>query len=372
MSATCLPLGAKAGRGHHGSQRPPLRARRPPPGAPRPRADELSTALGVSVRTLYRDVAALRAMGVPVDGAAGVGYRLASEGDLPAVAFTGAELEALALGARLVATWADPDLAAAARSAVARIEAALPQALRSVLMDVPLYAPSWRAPEPPAALGLVRQATVAGLWLDVEYVDLRGVRSTRRVRPLSLHFWGQVWTLGAWCELRQGFRAFRVDLIEAATQGPPFPVEPGRGREDLFRHYLADTALNGFLVAARWADEDNWPRTEAAYFGAMPTPLRWILPGRLRAGVLKILVARDIWRAGPAACWARYEQLLDSLDARAPLDGFWIGPKLGVADVALFAQLHGLRTRVTPGQRASIAARPRLSAWLDRVDAATA
>jgi predicted DNA-binding transcriptional regulator YafY len=200
-------------------------------------ADELAAALGVSVRTLYRDVAALRAMGVPVDGAAGVGYRLAAEGDLPAVAFTGAELEALALGARLVATWSDPELALAARSAVARIEAALPSALRSVLMDVPLYAPRWRAPEPPAALGLVRQATVAGLWLDLDYVDLRGARSARRVRPLSLHFWGQVWTLGAWCELRQGFRAFRVDLIQAATQGTPFPVEPGRGREDLFHHY---------------------------------------------------------------------------------------------------------------------------------------
>ncbi len=135
---------------------------------------------------------------------------------------------------------------------------------------------------------------------------------------------------------------------------------------------LADTALNGFLVAARWADADNWPRTEAAYFGGMPTPLRWVIPGRLRAGILKNLVARDIWRAGPTACWARFEQLLDSLDVRAPTGGYWTGPKLGVADVALFGQLHGLRTTVTPAQRVSIAARPRLTAWLDRVDAATA
>ena len=190
-------------------------------------AEDLASALGVSPRTLYRDIAALRAMGIPVDGAPGVGYRLAAEGELPAVAFTGAELAALA---------------AAAKSAVARIEAALPAALRSVLLGVPLYAPKWREPDPPAALGTVREATMGGLWLTLAYRDLQGRTSERRVRPLSLHFWGRVWTLGAWCELRQDFRAFRVDLIEAATAGDPFPDEPGRRREDLFHHFQSRSA----------------------------------------------------------------------------------------------------------------------------------
>lgn len=205
-------------------------------------AEDLASALGVSPRTLYRDIAALRAMGIPVDGAPGVGYRLAAEGELPAVAFTGAELAALALGARMVATWGDPALAAAAKSAVARIEAALPAALRSVLLGVPLYAPKWREPDPPAALGTVREATMSGLWLTLAYRDLQGRTSERRVRPLSLHFWGRVWTLGAWCELRQDFRAFRVDLIESATAGDPFPDEPGRRREDLFHHFQSRSA----------------------------------------------------------------------------------------------------------------------------------
>ncbi len=135
---------------------------------------------------------------------------------------------------------------------------------------------------------------------------------------------------------------------------------------------LADTALNGFLVAARWADEANWPRTEAAYFAAMPSFLRLFIPGRARARVLSSLHARDIWRAGPEACWARFDRLLDQLEVRAPEAGFWCGPQIGVADVALFGQLGGLRTALTPGQAAAVAARPRLTAWLDRVDTATA
>lgn len=134
---------------------------------------------------------------------------------------------------------------------------------------------------------------------------------------------------------------------------------------------LADTALNGFVVAARWADDDNWPRTREAYFGGIPAPLRGLIGRKLRAGVLRTLVARDVWRAGPVACWARLERLLDQLDARAPERGYWCGPALSVADVALFAQLHSLRTPLTPGQAEAVGRRSRLTAWLARVDAAT-
>lgn len=134
---------------------------------------------------------------------------------------------------------------------------------------------------------------------------------------------------------------------------------------------LADTALNGFFVAARWADETNWPLVREAYFAKMPAPVRAVVPALLRRNVLEALSARDIWRAGPSACWARYEDLLDRLDARAPAEGFWMGPSVSVADVALFGQLHGLRNRYTARQAAMIAARKALSAWLDRVEVAT-
>ncbi len=134
---------------------------------------------------------------------------------------------------------------------------------------------------------------------------------------------------------------------------------------------LADTAINGFLVAARWADDDNWAATKAAYFGAMPGLLRAVIPGRLRQGVVRTLVARDVWRAGPAACWRRFDRVLDQLEARAPAAGFWLGSVASRADVALFAQLHSLRTPLTPRQADAVAKRDRLTAWLERVDAAT-
>lgn len=133
---------------------------------------------------------------------------------------------------------------------------------------------------------------------------------------------------------------------------------------------LADTALNGFLVASRWADPENWPRVKQAYFGDMPGPVRMVVPALLRRRTVGALVARDVWRAGPTACWDRFDRLLDQLDARAPSDSFWCGDRLGVADLGLFGQLRSFGTSLTPGQAAKVAHRPRLSAWLGRVEGA--
>lgn len=134
---------------------------------------------------------------------------------------------------------------------------------------------------------------------------------------------------------------------------------------------LADTALNGFLVAARWADERNWPGVRDAYFAGAPAFVKAFVPGMVRRKVLDALVARDVWRHGPTACWERFETVLDDLEARAPSTGFWTGDAVSVADVALFGQLRSLLTDLTPWQRDAVLARPMLSAWIDRVDAAT-
>jgi glutathione S-transferase len=134
---------------------------------------------------------------------------------------------------------------------------------------------------------------------------------------------------------------------------------------------LGDTALNGFLVAARWADERNWPAVRDAYFVGMPAPVKAVIPAFLRRGVLRSLRARDVWRGGADACWGRFTVVLDQLDARAPTAGFWLGEALTVADLGLFAQLQSLRTVLTPWQRAEVERRTALRAWLDRVDAAT-
>jgi glutathione S-transferase len=135
---------------------------------------------------------------------------------------------------------------------------------------------------------------------------------------------------------------------------------------------FGDATCNSYLLAARWADEDNWPRTRDAILAGFPAVLRVVVGPLFRRGIVKKLVERDVWRAGADVCWRRFGQLLDSLDARAPAEGFWMGTKTPtVADLGLFAQLHSLRARITPRQRGLIEARPRLTAWLDRVDRAT-
>jgi len=160
--------------------------------------------------------------------------------------------------------------------------------------------------------------------------------------------------------------------IECLSAGSLLGGLDARGRAEAWLwEELADTALNGFVTAARWADERNWPAVRRAYFGSMPSLLRAIVPELLRRRMLKVVVARDVWRSGPAACWARFEALLDQLEGRAPADGFWLGATVTLADIALFSQLHALRMPLTPWQRDQIEARRRLSSWLDRVDQAT-
>jgi glutathione S-transferase len=164
----------------------------------------------------------------------------------------------------------------------------------------------------------------------------------------------------------------RILVKIGQLSGRPFESgTPAERAEAWLYEELADTAVNGFVIASRWADDENWPRTRAALFGQMPSVLRWVLPSRLRAQTIQRLVARDIWRAGSSECWARLGELLDRFDARAPQNGFWMGQELTAADLALFGQLQSLRTSLTPKQRAQVESHGQLKSWLDRVDQAT-
>jgi predicted DNA-binding transcriptional regulator YafY len=178
-------------------------------------AAELATALEVSVRTVYRDVADLVASGVPIVGEAGVGYRLSRGFELPPLTFNTAELEALVLGSRMVESWGDAELAAAARSVIEKVEAVLPEPLKHVLEETALFAPNrpW-AKEASQGLGRIRQAITEHRKLRLRYVDAGGEGSERTVRPLGLYFWGDRWSLAAWCELRTDYRNFRPDRID--------------------------------------------------------------------------------------------------------------------------------------------------------------
>ncbi|WP_333823767.1 helix-turn-helix transcriptional regulator [Pinisolibacter sp.] len=188
------------------------RHRRPVAGA------VLAADLGVSLRTLYRDIATLQARGAPIDGEAGVGYVLKPGFLLPPLMFGDEEIEALALGARFVAEQGDPRLARAARDALARIEAVLPADLRERLDEAGLWiGPSGaRAPEP-VDTDLLRRAIREETKLDLAYADAEGRATRRTVWPIALAFFERVRILVAWCELRGGFRHFRVDRMTDAV-----------------------------------------------------------------------------------------------------------------------------------------------------------
>ena len=193
-------------------------------------AAELGRQLGVSERTIYRDVADLVACGVPIEGEAGVGYALGKDVDLPPLMFSEDELSALVLGMRMVGAWADPELAARARDVMAKVAVILPERLEASLSRVDLFAPGFHVPEKMLAnLGPVRHAVHEHRKLSFAYTRADGQTSQRTVRPLALAYWGRSWTAIAWCELRDAFRAFRPERMDALTVlDETFTDEPGR------------------------------------------------------------------------------------------------------------------------------------------------
>jgi predicted DNA-binding transcriptional regulator YafY len=208
-------------------------------------AAELSAALEVSARTIYRDIEALVGAGVPVRGEAGVGYVLDPGYYLPPLNLTAEEAEALALGARVLATWSDGAVAAQAGSALAKIRAVLPAAGQSGIDQDIFWAPQWVTPSAPAVdLLELKRAAQHRRVLEIEYETLNGTRSVRRVRPLSVSFFGPVWLLIAWCENVGDFRCFRLDRILAlAPTGDMFRHEAGKRLSDFKRMKGEQAAL---------------------------------------------------------------------------------------------------------------------------------
>jgi predicted DNA-binding transcriptional regulator YafY len=204
------------------------------------RASDLAERLEVSERTIYRDIAELMASGVPVEGAPGLGYALRGGFDLPPLMFDSQEIEALVLGARIVESWSDPGLAEAAGQALSKIETVLPEHLRRLLTETALLAPPQHHAERLSIdPGELRQALRHRLKVGFRYRDGRQGESERQVWPLALSFYGPVWLLAAWCELRQDFRAFRLDRMhDLAIPGEKFRVERGKTLKDYLARQL--------------------------------------------------------------------------------------------------------------------------------------
>jgi len=204
-------------------------------------AHTLAEKLEVSERTIYRDIANLMQSGIPIDGEAGVGYRLHRGYQVPPMMFDQDELQALIFGAQVAARWGDLDMAAAAERILDKVDAVLPESLRPELRSQAVVVPemaSFQTPETTAMLGAMRDAVNDRRRLYLSYSDASDATTERIVWPLTVVYWGYTWIVGAWCELRQEFRDFRVDrIVESRALSTHYPDEPGRRVADYFAKF---------------------------------------------------------------------------------------------------------------------------------------
>ena len=173
----------------------------------------LAEELGVSLRTLYRDIASLQGQGAEIEGEAGLGYVLKPGFWLPPLMLSGDEIEALVLGARWVGARTDRKLALAARDAIAKITAVLPPSLCDDVEASTLLVPGKALDEAGLDLAPIRAAIRSGRKLALEYEDAQGAKTGRTVWPFGVGYFDEARVVMAWCELRQGFRHFRADRI---------------------------------------------------------------------------------------------------------------------------------------------------------------
>lgn len=201
------------------------------------KAAVIAETLEVSRRTIYRDIHDLVASGVPIDGEAGVGYVLRPGFDLPPLMFKEQEIEALLLGARIVQSWADPELGRAAADVIAKVREVLPEPLRGHIDALGLWAPAGHRHEPIGVdQAAIRSAIRNQCKIRFHYYDLKENSSDRVMRPLVMAFYGPVWLLAGWCEVRNGFRVFRLDRMSALTVlNERFRAEPGKTAFDFLK-----------------------------------------------------------------------------------------------------------------------------------------
>jgi predicted DNA-binding transcriptional regulator YafY len=203
----------------------------------------LAAQLEVTPRTIYRDVATLQARRVPIEGAPGLGYVLQRGFDLPPLMFSGEEIEAIVVGARLLRRTGDVALQEAAARVLSKVEVILPDAMRAYL-ESPTPFVSGRGAPAGADLSLIRAAIRDERKLCIDYADQQGRKSSRTIWPFAVAYYVEATVISAWCELRDDFRHFRADRVQALTVlDTGFPV-PGRTlMADWLKRFSADGAL---------------------------------------------------------------------------------------------------------------------------------
>ncbi len=211
------------------------------------RAQDLADETGVSLRSVYRDIDALRSMGAVIDGAAGYGYTLIDDPALPPMSFSQDEIEALVLGLREVQAVADPVLAGAAQNALAKLRASLPSSQRQQLEHASLHAKRFHhRPEISIDVAALRAAIRAERVICIGYADQKGTPSTRDIYPLGIVFFESTLVVSSWCLLRQDFRTFRLDRITSFSEtGQSFRPKRVPLLRELFAKFKAEARSRG-------------------------------------------------------------------------------------------------------------------------------
>jgi len=196
----------------------------------------LARDLGVSIRTLYRDIGSLQSLGAVISGEPGVGYILRGGFLLPPLMFTKEEIEALVLGSRWVEKRADPRLASAAADVLTKIAAVLPRDLRQDLETSTLLVGPRKSPKEVIDAAILRRAIQSESKLRITYTDAKGSNSRRVIWPFAMGYFEEARILAAWCETRQEFRHFRTDrILQLAELGQRYP----RHRHVLLKEWRA-------------------------------------------------------------------------------------------------------------------------------------
>lgn len=194
----------------------------------------LAERLGVSERTIYRDMQDLQLSNVPVISEAGFGYQLDQSFNFPPLQFTEEELTALVLGLQLTTQCTDQQLQRAAESLLNKVKENIPTRLLKQIQQTPLGVPyPLHDTNVSELIEPLRKATLNKQKVMIDYIDENQQDSNRTIRPLQLSFWGKVWTVIAWCELRNDFRNFRLDRIQQLELQPNYFLdEPGKQLSD--------------------------------------------------------------------------------------------------------------------------------------------
>ena len=227
-------------------------------------ARQLAQQLEVSDRTIYRDVQDLSLTGVPITGEAGQGYRLMKGFRLSPLMFNEEELAALLLGARMVQTFTDKSLARAAQQAMEKIEHVIPEHLKAELARQDILVPNFPVtPNVAEAFEILRAAIKLQQKVNFEYHREDKEYSKRTVQPLGLMYWGKLWTLVAWCELRDEFRHFRLDRMSNITGlQQHYPLTAGQTLQDFLAQHCDEQASVEFENARKKSDSPQMNANE--------------------------------------------------------------------------------------------------------------